>query len=109
MNLNNEISNKQRILKDLEYEVNHLHAFRDEAASRKTQETTEHGQIIMTIDAIYKKLQKKVVEPLQISSASFKDDDEEKAREAIDFDHPEASEKLAKVQLAFILDKLVAL
>lgn len=64
----------------------------------------------MTINNIYKKLSKRVVESLQISTGGGKDaKDSDKPREAENFDKLDASEHMAKLQLEFIRDKLDAL
>ena len=73
-------------------------------------QTTQEGQIIMTINNIYKTLLRRVVESLQISSGTTKDaKEDDKPQPAENFDAHEKSEHMAKLQLEFIRDKLDAL
>jgi len=110
MTLNNEISKNSDLLKSIEVEKNQLASENEENASRKTQQTTEEGQIIMTINNIYKTLSARVVESLIISSGSGKDSKEDdKPKPAENFDALDKSESMAKLQLEFIRDKLDAL
>jgi len=110
MTLNNEISKNSDLLKSIEVEKNQLASENEENASKKTQQTTEEGQIIMTINNIYKTLSARVVESLIISSGSGKDSKEDdKPRPAENFDALDKSEAMAKLQLEFIRDKLDAL
>jgi len=110
MTLNNEISKKTDMLKEMESMKNALAAENEENACKKTAQMTEEGQIIMTINSIYIKLSRHVVEPLQISMGSGKDSKEDdKPVPADNFDHQERSERNAKMQLEFIRDKLEAL
>ena len=64
MNLNNELSKKNDQLKELEAMKNKLQGENEENASKKTTQMTQEGQIIMTINNIYKMLTTKVVDGL---------------------------------------------
>lgn len=53
MTLNNKIAKKQKKLEKIEEHKGHLMAESEELTSKKMKKTTEHGQILMTIDNLY--------------------------------------------------------
>ena len=82
----------------------------EENQLKKTEETTEQGQIIMTINNIFLNLENKVIPDLRLQAVASKDSNEkDAASEAVNFDDQNKSEKMAMLQLDFIQDKLEAL
>ena len=59
MTLNNKIAKKQKKLEKIEEQKGHLLAESEDNTSKKMKKTTEHGQILMTIDNLYQKCQKR--------------------------------------------------
>ena len=55
MTLNNKIATKQQDLEKIEDKKSRLMAESEENTSKKMQKTTEHGQILMTIDNLFNK------------------------------------------------------
>jgi len=64
MSLNNELAKKSDQLKELEASKNQLQSENEENAFKKTMQMTQEGQIIMTINNLYKTLTIRVVENL---------------------------------------------
>ena len=59
MTLNNKIATKQQRLEKIEDTKSRLMAESQENTSKKMKKTTEHGQILMTIDNLYQKCQQR--------------------------------------------------
>ena len=55
MTLNNKIATKQQRLEKIEDLKGRLMAESEENTSKKMKKTTEHGQILMTIDNLFQK------------------------------------------------------
>ena len=53
--INNDISGRQQDLEKLEDKKNRMMAENQEVTSKKLKRTTEHGQILMSIDNIFRK------------------------------------------------------
>lgn len=53
MTLNNKIATKQQRLEKIEDKKSKLMAESEENTSKKMQKTTEHGQILMTVDNLF--------------------------------------------------------
>jgi len=88
MSLNNELAKKSDQLKELEASKNQLQSENEENAFKKTMQMTQEGQIIMTINNLYKTLTIRVVENLQMSTGGGKDQKEDdKPSPADNFDN----------------------
>lgn len=98
--LGNEITNMKEELQEIDDRRKNLKAEGEDKALKKRTETKDHGQIIMTVNNMYKKLEDQtygVVPKLIISSGAGGDKDEVGHREAVNFNDQTESEKLCIV------------
>ena len=68
--INNKMSVQQQVLEQIDKKKSHLLAERDEKTREKTQNITETGQILMTIDNLYKKCE--VMQEIFPSTKNYK-------------------------------------
>lgn len=100
--------------KRIEKERNKLKVEGEENAFKKTMETTQHGQIIMTINNMYGNIVEKANADLKFAGAGGDKEDQtpvfkDGGNKTSTFDHASSTEKNAIYQLDYIALKLDAL
>lgn len=110
LQLNNEINDMQTEHKRIEKERNKLKVEGEENAFKKTMETTQQGQIIMTINNMYKDIWYQANDALNFSAMGKNEGKEDtNPVEKKEFDNSISTEKNAIYQLEYIQLKLDAL
>jgi hypothetical protein len=96
LQLNNEINDMQTEHKRIEKERNKLKVEGEENAFKKTMETTQQGQIIMTINNMFRDIMHKANDSLNFSNSGNTDGKEDTTPvDKNSFDHAQSTEKNA--------------
>lgn len=110
LQLNNEINDMQTEHKRIEKERNKLKVEGEENAFKKTMQTTQQGQIIMTINNMFKDIWHQANDALNFSNMGKSEGKEDTTpKEKDQFEHSSNTEKNAIYQLEYIQLKLDAL